>query len=147
MRVAISSMAAARSPEGGGVSVPEDSRVDSHSDSEYFLDVMQTHLPPRLIRQSALISGLLALLLPICLVGGGSTAAIAAAETCQPQAVTPDFCTKVAHQSDVAAVIPEAVVSADSGDLTPHLLFTRDTFTHALPSYLTTPSGRSPPLL
>ena len=27
MRVAISSMAAARSPEGGGVSVPEDSRV------------------------------------------------------------------------------------------------------------------------
>ena len=108
---------------------------------------MQSHLPPRLIRQSPLISGLLALVLPVCLLAGGLTAAIAAAETCQPQAVTSDFCTKVTHQADVAAVVPEMVVSADGDGLTPQLLWTWDTFTHLLPGYLTTPSGRSPPLL
>ena len=99
-------------------------------------------LPPR-----ALISALLALALPVCLVAGGVTAAVAHAETCQPQAVTADFCTKVTHQADVAAVVPEMVVAADGDGLTPQLLWTRDTFTPFLPGYLTTPSGRSPPHL
>ncbi len=108
---------------------------------------MQTHLAPRLIRQSPLISGLLALLLPICLVGGASTAAIVAAETCQPEAVTADFCTKVTYHGDVAAVVQDSVVSPNGNGLMPHLLPTEDTFTHPLPGYLTIPSGRSPPLV
>ena len=108
---------------------------------------MQTHLAPRLIRQSPLISGLLALLLPICLVGGASTAAIAAAQTCQPQATTPDFCTKFTHHSDVAAVVPDPIVSPSGSSLTPDVLYTYDTLRHPLPGYLTIPSGRSPPLV
>lgn len=95
-----------------------------------------------------LISGLLALLLPLCLVAGGLTAAIASGETCQPQAVAADFCTKVSYTGDAAAaVVPQAFIFGDDGSLTPHLLYTQDTFTHPLPGYLTTPSGRSPPLL
>ncbi len=93
------------------------------------------------------MSGLLALVLPVCLVAGGLTAAIAAAETCQPQAVTADFCSKVTYSGDAPAVVPGAPVLGDDGGLTPYLSLTRDTFTHALPGYLTTPSGRSPPLL
>jgi len=104
------------------------------------------HLPG-IAGRRLLISGLLALLLPLCLVAGGLTAAIAAAESCQPQAVTPDFCTKVTHQADVAAVVPEMAVFAEGDGPTPQLLCTWDTFTHLLPGYLTTPSGRSPPLL
>ena len=102
---------------------------------------------PGALRRRLLISGLLALLLPLCLVAGGLTAGIAATETCQPQATTADFCTKVTYHADVAAVVPETVASADGGDLNPHLLFTQDAFAHLLPGYLTTPSGRSPPLL
>ena len=108
---------------------------------------MQTHLPPRRIRQSLLLNGLLALLLPFCLVAGGLTAAVAAAETCQPQAVTPDFCTKATYHGDVAAVVQDSVVSPNGNGLMPHLLPTEDTFTHPLPGYLTIPSGRSPPLV
>lgn len=108
---------------------------------------MQTHLPPRRIRQSLLLNGLLALLLPFCLVAGGTRAAIAATETCEPQAVTADFCSKFTQHGDGAAVVAEAVVSADGWELTPHLLPTEDTFTHPLPGYLTIPSGRSPPLV
>lgn len=119
--------------------------VDSRSDSKYFSNAMRSYLPARLFRQSPLLSALLALLLPICLVGGGSTAGIAAAGSCQPQALTPDFCTKVTHQSDVAAVVPEAVISIDGASLRPQILSTPDTFKHLLPGYLTTPSGRSPP--
>ena len=108
---------------------------------------MQTQRRPRLLRRTPLISGLLPLVLLLCVVGGAPTAAIAAAESCQPQAVTPNFCTKFTHHSDVAAVVPDPVVSLDGSGLRPHLFYTQDTFTHPLPSYLTTPSGRSPPLL
>jgi hypothetical protein len=108
---------------------------------------MQTHLSTRLVRQSPLLSALLVLLLPLCLVGGGATVAVAAAGTCQPQAVTPDFCTKVTHHGDVAAVVPEPVASPEAGGLTPHLLYTQDSFTHPLVGYLRTPSGRSPPFV
>lgn len=93
------------------------------------------------------MTGLLVLVLPLCLLAGGLTAAVTSTERCQPQAVTPDFCTKVTHHGDIAAVVPEAVVLAGSGDLMPHLLFTRDPVAPPLPGYLTTPSGRSPPLL
>ena len=108
---------------------------------------MQTPLPSRLHLRRPLISGLLALALPLCLVAGGLTAAMAHAETCQPQAVTADFCTKVTYSGDAPAVVPGVLVFGDDGGLTPHLSLTRDTFTHALPGYLTAPSGRSPPHL
>jgi len=104
------------------------------------------HLPG-IAGRRLLISGLLALLLPLCLAAGGLTTAIAATQTCQPQAVTADFCTKVTHHSDVLAVVPDAVVSPNGSGLTPHLLPTEDTCTHPLPGYLTIPSGRSPPLV
>lgn len=108
---------------------------------------MQSYLPARLIRQSPLLSALLALLLPLCLLAGGLTAAVTSTEGCQPQAVTPDFCTKVTHQTEIAAVVPEAVVPAEGGGLIPHLIWSHDTPDHRLPGYLTTPSGRSPPRL
>jgi hypothetical protein len=108
---------------------------------------MQAQHPSRLLRLTPHISILLAVALLLCVVGGAPTAAIAAAERCQPQAVTADFCTKVTKHSDVLAVVPDAVVSANDSGRTPHLLSIRDPFTHALPGYLTTPSGRSPPLL
>lgn len=108
---------------------------------------MQNEHPARLLRANLLISGLLALVLPLCLVAGASTAAIAAAETCQPEAVTADFCTKVTYHGDVAAVVQDSVVSPNGNGLMPHLLPTEDTFTHPLPGYLTIPSGRSPPLV
>ena len=95
----------------------------------------------------ALISALLALAVPVCLLVGGLTATAAASESCKAHASTTDFCTKVTHQGDIAAVVPEAVVSADDGGLTPQLLQMRDPFTHLLPGYLTAPCGRSPPLL
>jgi len=94
-----------------------------------------------------LIGGLLALLLPLCLLAGGLTAAIVATEGCQQQAVASDFCTKFTQHSDVAAVVPEATSCADTPGATPHLLCTRDTSTQPLPGYLTIPSGRSPPIL
>lgn len=108
---------------------------------------MQAQHPSRLLRLTPHISILLAVALLLCVVGGAPTAAIAAAERCQPQAVTTDFCTKFTHHSDVAVVVPDPVVSPDGSGLRPHLFYTQDTFTHPLPSYLTTPSGRSPPLL
>jgi len=108
---------------------------------------MQTQLRLLLLPRRPLISGLLALILPLCLLAGGLTATTAHSETCEPQAVTADFCSKFTQHGDGAAVVPKAVVSADGWDLTPHLLPTEDTFTHPLPDYLTTPSGRSPPLL
>lgn len=106
---------------------------------------MLTLVSFRLPSRRLFISALVALAIPLCLAAGSSTAAIAAAETCQPQAVRPDFCTKVTHQSDVAAVVPNPGVPLGGGGLTPHVLYTDDTFTHPLPGYLTTPSGRSPP--
>lgn len=121
--------------------------VDSRSDSAYALPVMRTYLRSRLIGQSPLITGLLALLVPLCLLAGGLTVAVAAGETCQPQAVASDFCTKFTQHGDVAAVVPDPVASLDGCDLTPHLLSPDDTFTQLLPGYLTTPSGRSPPRL
>lgn len=127
--------------------IPGDPGVDNHSHSEYFLNVMQIHLSQRIIRQSSLISGLLALVVPLCLVAGALTVAIAHAQTCQPQAVTADFCGKITYSGDAPAVVPRAFVFGDDGSLTPQLLYTQDRFTHPLPGYLTTPSGRSPPLL
>ena len=108
---------------------------------------MRIQHPTRDLCPRLLISGLLALLLPLCLVVGTSAAAIAAAETCQPQAVTADFCTKVIHQSEIAAVLPGAVARATGSGLIPHFIWSQDTLDHPLPGYLTTPSGRSPPLL
>lgn len=108
---------------------------------------MQSCLLARLIPQRALLSALLALLVPLCLLAGGLTVAVAAGETCQPQAVASDFCTKFTQHGDVAAVVPDPVASLDGCDLTPHLLSPDDTFTQLLPGYLTTPSGRSPPRL
>lgn len=108
---------------------------------------MRTHLRSRLIGQSPLITGLLALLVPLCLLAGGLTVAVAAGETCQPQAVASDFCTKFTQHGDVAAVVPEAASCADTPRPTPYVHCNRDTSTQPLPGYLTTPSGRSPPLL
>jgi hypothetical protein len=108
---------------------------------------MHTQLRLQLLPRRLLISGLLALVLPLCLLAGGLTATTAHAETCQPQAVTPDFCSKVTYSGDAPAIVPGALVLGDDGGLTPQPLCTWDTFTHPLPGYLTTPSGRSPPLL
>lgn len=93
-----------------------------------------------------LTSGLLALALPVCLAAGTPASAIAAADTCQPEVVASDFCSKFTTHSDVAAVLPEALVSVDGTGPTPQPLFTLDALAHLLPGYLTTPSGRSPPL-
>lgn len=99
---------------------------------------------PHLAR--VLTSGWLVLVLPLCLAAGTPAVAIAAADTCQPEAVASDFCSKFTTHSDVAAVLPEALVYVDGTGLTPQPLLTLDTLAHPLPGYLTTPSGRSPPL-
>jgi hypothetical protein len=94
-----------------------------------------------------LTNGLLALALPLCLLAGTPTTAEAAPETCQPQVVTADFSAKATHPTDVPAILPEGGFSVDGGSLTPHSLCAGETFNNLLPGYLTTPSGRSPPLL
>lgn len=107
---------------------------------------MPMQLRSRPLPRRALISALLALMLPLCLLAGGLTAAAAASEACQGRGFKTDFCTKATYSGDAPAVVPGALVLGDDGGLTPEPLCTRDTFTHPLPNYLTTPSGRSPPL-
>lgn len=102
-------------------------------------------LRPHLAR--ALTCGLLALALPFCLLAEAPTATVGALDTCQPRAVAADLCAKVTHPTDMAAVLAEAPFSVDGGGLPAHPLCTEETFTCPLPGYLTTPSGRSPPLL
>ena len=113
----------------------------------YLLNAMSIQLPSWLSRQRPVFIGLLVLVFPLCLLAGGPTAGFTTAGTCQPQAVTADFCTKVIHQSEIAAVLPGAVARATGSGLIPHLIWSQDSLDHPLPGYLTTPSGRSPPLL
>jgi hypothetical protein len=106
---------------------------------------MPMQLRSRPLPRRALISALLALAVPFCLLAGTATTTVAAPNTCQPEAVTANFCTKATYSGDAPAIVPGALVLGDDGGLTPQPLCTLDTFTHPLPGYVTTPSGRSPP--